>query len=238
MATSEEDAPVRITHERLQNVIEALSYASVDEFDACLALLESNMAEDTFTELETAFMIFVKELRAAKGALTEALLKHETANRELEAKLETIERQQAAIRELSTPIIEVWAGVLCLPVVGIVDSQRSAEMTETLLEMIVAKQARTAIVDITGIDVMDTKTADHFIKMAKAVRLLGADCILSGINPGIAQTLTHIGVDLTGVRTMRNLRDALQFHLRETQQIEQLTRKAEARTGTNGDRLL
>ncbi|MEA2559893.1 MAG: rsbT co-antagonist protein RsbR, partial [Acidobacteriota bacterium] len=105
--------------------------------------------------------------------------------------------------------------VLCLPVVGIVDSQRSAEMTETLLEMIVAKQARTAIVDITGIDAMDTKTADHFIKMAKAVRLLGADCILSGINPGIAQTLTHIGVDLTGIRTLRNLRDALQVFLRE-----------------------
>jgi rsbT co-antagonist protein RsbR len=90
---------------------------------------------------------------------------------------------------------------------------------------------------------MDTKTADHFIKMAKAVRLLGADCILSGINPGIAQTLTHIGVDLTGVRTMRNLRDALQFHLRETQQIAQLTRKVEGRGGIsgmggNGDRLL
>ncbi len=237
METREQDAPVRITHERLQNVIEALSYASVDEFDACLALLESNMLDDAFSELETAFMIFVKELRAAKGALTEALVKHEAANRELEAKLETIERQQAAIRELSTPIIEVWAGVLCLPVVGIVDSQRSAEMTETLLEMIVAKQARTAIVDITGIDVMDTKTADHFIKMAKAVRLLGADCILSGINPGIAQTLTHIGVDLTGVRTMRNLRDALQFHLRETQQIEQLVRKAESRH-SSGDRLL
>jgi rsbT co-antagonist protein RsbR len=223
---SEQDAPVRITHERLQNVIEALSYASVDEFDACLELLNTSTEEDAFTELETAFMIFVKELKAAKGALTEALAKHEVANRELEAKLETIERQQAAIRELSTPIIEVWAGVLCLPVVGIVDSQRSAEMTETLLEMIVAKQARTAIVDITGIDVMDTKTADHFIKMAKAVRLLGAECILSGINPGIAQTLTHIGVDLTGVRTMRNLRDALQFHLRETQQLQLITRKA------------
>jgi rsbT co-antagonist protein RsbR len=203
------------------------------------------MQEDEFNELEVAFMIFVKELRAAKGALTEALAKHEAANRELEAKLETIERQQAAIRELSTPIIEVWAGVLCLPVVGIVDSQRSAEMTETLLEMIVAKQARTAIVDITGFDVMDTKTADHFIKMAKAVRLLGADCILSGINPGIAQTLTHIGVDLTGVRTMRNLRDALQFHLRETQQIAHLSRKVEGIGGTggiggvggNGDRL-
>ncbi len=120
------------------------------------------------------------------------------------------------MRELSTPIIEVWAGVLCLPVVGIVDSQRSAEMTESLLEMVVTKQASTTIVDITGIDVMDTKTADHFIKMAKAIRLLGAECIITGINPGIAQTLIQIGVDLTQVRTMRNLREALQFHLRES----------------------
>jgi rsbT co-antagonist protein RsbR len=229
MAMREEEVPIQITNERLQNVIEALSYASVDEFDACLRLLESNMLEDDFNELETAFMIFVKELRAAKGALTEALARHEEANRELEAKLETIERQQAAIRELSTPIIEVWAGVLCLPVVGIVDSQRSAEMTETLLEMIVAKQARTAIVDITGIEAMDTKTADHFIKMAKAVRLLGADCILSGINPSIAQTLTHIGVDLTGIRTLRNLRDALQVFLREQSHMVKLHPAAEDR---------
>src|SRR5215207_6502837 len=228
---------VKVTSERLQSVIEALSYASVDEFDSCLSLLQrSDEQKDEFSELETAFAIFVRELGEAKSELNRALAQQESVNRELEAKLETIEMQQAAIRELSTPIIEVWAGVLCLPVVGIVDSQRSAEMTETLLEMIVAKQARTAIVDITGIDVMDTKTADHFIKMAKAVRLLGADCILSGINPGIAQTLTHIGVDLTGVRTMRNLRDALQFHLRETQQIEQLARKAEARHA--GDRLI
>jgi rsbT co-antagonist protein RsbR len=106
-------------------------------------------------------------------------------------------------------------------------------MTETLLEMIVAKQARTAIVDITGIDVMDTKTADHFIKMAKAVRLLGSECILSGINPSIAQTLTHIGVDLTGIRTMRNLRDALQAHLRDTEQLAGV-RNGRARQPENG----
>ncbi len=219
---------VEIPPDRLQKVIEALSYATVDEFASCLDLLRSGEeSEDEFAELETAFTIFVEELADAKTALKEALAKHEVANRELEAKLETIEMQQAAIRDLSTPIIEVWAGVLCLPVVGIVDSQRSAEMTETLLETIVAKQARLAIVDITGIDVMDTKTADHFIKMAKAVRLLGAECIISGINPGIAQTLTHIGVDLTGVRTMRNLRDALQLHLRETEQINHAIRKLE-----------
>ncbi|HEX2643355.1 MAG TPA: STAS domain-containing protein [Thermoanaerobaculia bacterium] len=204
---------IRVSKERLQMVIEALAFATVDQFDSCLELMRSNLQEDEFAELETAFTIFVEELAAAKSALNDALIKHEAANRELESKLEMIEMQQAAIRELSSPIIEVWNGVLCLPVVGIVDSQRSAEMTEALLDTIVTKQARVAIVDITGIDVMDTKTADHFVKMAKAVRLLGAECILTGINPGIAQTLTHIGVDLTGVRTLRNLRDALQAFL-------------------------
>lgn len=216
---SEDNIQVTVMSERLQRVIQALSFASVDEFDQCLGLLNESEEQDEFRELETAFTIFVQELAEAKQQVNRALLRAENANRELEAKLETIEMQQAAIRELSTPIIEVWTGVLCLPVVGVVDSQRSAEMTETLLETIVTKQARTAIVDITGIDVMDTKTADHFIKMARAVRLLGAECVISGINPGIAQTLTHIGVDLTGVRTMRNLRDALQFHLRETEQL-------------------
>lgn len=219
MPERDDMAQVNVTSERLQKVIQALSYASVDQFDTCLELLRSSDGQDEFKELEEAFSIFVTELQETKRQVNRALSKAETANRDLEAKLETIEMQQAAIRELSTPIIEVWAGVLCLPVVGVVDSQRSAEMTETLLETIVTKQARTAIVDITGIDVMDTKTADHFIKMARAVRLLGAECIISGINPGIAQTLTHIGVDLAGVRTMRNLRDALQFHLRETEQL-------------------
>src|SRR6185369_8130869 len=217
---SNEQDVIEIPPDRMQRIIEGLSYATVDKFAACLDLLRSgDQKDDDFGELEMAFTVFVEELSSAKTALKDTLNKHEQANRELEMKLQMIEMQQAAIRDLSTPIIEVWAGVLCLPVVGIVDSQRSAEMTETLLETIVSKQARMAIVDITGIDVMDTKTADHFIKMARAVRLLGAECIISGINPGIAQTLTHIGVDLTGIRTLRSLRDALQLHLRETEQL-------------------
>jgi rsbT co-antagonist protein RsbR len=204
---------IQVSKERLQKVIEALAFATVDQFESCLELMRSQVEEDEFAELETAFTIFVEELAGAKASLRDALVKHEAANRELESKLEMIEMQQAAIRELSTPIIEVWSGVLCLPVVGIVDSQRSAEMTESLLDTIVTKQSRVAIVDITGIDILDTKTADHFVKMAKAVRLLGAECILTGINPNIAQTLTQIGVDLTGIRTLRNLRDALQVYL-------------------------
>ncbi|MBX3208861.1 MAG: STAS domain-containing protein [Labilithrix sp.] len=135
--------------------------------------------------------------------------------RELEEKLAMIEVQRAAIRELSTPIIEVWEGVLCLPVVGVLDTTRSAEMTEALLSAIVSKKAECAIIDITGIQVMDTGTADHFLRMARAVRLLGANCLLTGINPAIAQTIIHMGVDLSGVITHRTMRNALQGYVEQ-----------------------
>jgi len=98
---------------------------------------------------------------------------------------------------------------LCLPVVGVLDSSRSADMTDALLRAIVERRARCSIIDITGIEVMDTGTADHFIRMAKAVRLLGAECVLTGLNPGIAQTIVDMGVDMAGVVTHRSLRDAL-----------------------------
>jgi rsbT co-antagonist protein RsbR len=134
--------------------------------------------------------------------------------RELEEKLATIDQQRSAIRELSTPVMEVWEGILCLPIVGIMETARSAEMTDALLKAVVSTRARCTIVDITGIEVMDTGTADHFIRMAKAVQLLGAECVLTGINPQIAQTLIHMGVDMDGVVTHRSLRDALQHFIR------------------------
>jgi rsbT co-antagonist protein RsbR len=133
---------------------------------------------------------------------------------ELEEKLAMIEQQRAAIRELSTPIMEVWDGVLCLPIVGVMDTVRSTEMTATLLRAVSEKNTRCAIIDITGIEVMDTRTVDHFIRMAKAVRLLGAECALTGTNPHIAQTVVHMGIDLANVVTFRSLRDALQHYVR------------------------
>jgi rsbT co-antagonist protein RsbR len=155
------------------------------------------------------------------NSMVESLQKEEERSnryrKELEEKLATIEVQRAAIRELSTPIIEVWEGVLCLPVVGVLDSTRSAEMTESLLQAIVEKKADCAIIDITGIQVMDTGTADHFLRMARAVRLLGASCMLSGINPAIAQTIIHMGVDLSGIVTQRTMRHAL-LRFREQQE--------------------
>ncbi len=136
--------------------------------------------------------------------------------KELEEKLSTIERQRAALRELSTPIIEVWKGVLCLPVMGIIDSARSAEMMQVLLTDVVEKEAEYVIIDVTGIEVMDTRTADQFIRMAKAVELLGAECVITGINPRIARTIVHMGFDLGAITTLRSLRSALQSFIRRS----------------------
>jgi rsbT co-antagonist protein RsbR len=110
----------------------------------------------------------------------------------------------------------VWEGILCLPIVGVMDSGRSADMTDALLRAVVATRARCTIIDITGIEVMDTGTADHFMRMARAVALLGAECTLTGINPHIAQTIVLMGVDLSGIRTHRTLRDALKSYVAGT----------------------
>jgi rsbT co-antagonist protein RsbR len=152
----------------------------------------------------------INEMIASLGTEQQRNASYQT---ELEEKLAMIDQQREAIRELSTPIIEVWEEVLCLPIVGIMDTRRSAEITESLLEAIVSRQARCAIIDITGIQVMDTATAEHFIRMARAVRLLGAECVLTGVNPSIAVTMQTMGVELNDIVTLRSLRDALQRYL-------------------------
>ena len=128
---------------------------------------------------------------------------------ELRTKLELIERQQEVIRELSTPIIEVWDGVLTLPIVGLVDSVRTAEIMDNLLTTVAKTRARYAILDLTGVEVVDTGTAGHLIGMIQAIRLLGAEGILTGIHPTIAQTIVALGVDLARVAVFAKLRDAL-----------------------------
>lgn len=134
--------------------------------------------------------------------------------RELESKLVMIERQAAAIRELSTPVLEIWEDVLVLPVVGVVDTKRSMEIMNNLLERIVDTQSRCVIIDVTGVEVVDTKTADYLLKVVRASNLLGTRCVLTGLSPAIAQTLVEIGADLTEVRTLRNLKAGLKDCLR------------------------
>ncbi|MDC0722017.1 STAS domain-containing protein [Nannocystis bainbridge] len=148
---------------------------------------------------------------------------------ELRTKLELIERQQEVIRELSTPIIEVWDGVLTLPIIGLVDSVRTAEIMDNLLTSVATTRARYAILDLTGVEVVDTGTAGHLIGMIQAIRLLGAEGILTGIHPTIAQTIVALGVDLARVAVFAKLRDALKFCIVQMSQRKPTTTAAAAK---------
>lgn len=135
---------------------------------------------------------------------------------DLRAQLDLVAQQREVIRELSTPVIEVWDGILTLPIVGLVDSVRTAEIMDSLLQTVVRTKSRFAILDLTGVQVVDTNTASHLIGLIQAIRLLGAEGVLTGIHPNIAQTVVAIGVDLTRVRVFAKLRDALKYCLAQT----------------------
>ncbi|HEY6727375.1 MAG TPA: STAS domain-containing protein [Polyangiaceae bacterium] len=146
-------------------------------------------------------------------AWRESELKARKTKRALEAKLGTIETQAAAIRELSTPIMDIWEDILLLPIVGVLDTRRSADVMGNLLSAIVQKQSKYVILDITGVEIVDTRTADYLIKVVRASRLLGARCVLTGLSPAVAQTLVEIGADLSEVTTLRSLREGLRHCL-------------------------
>jgi rsbT co-antagonist protein RsbR len=128
---------------------------------------------------------------------------------------EVILRQQREIAELSTPVVKLWDGVLALPIIGTLDSERTQVVMENLLQRIVDDGAAIAIIDITGVPTVDTLTAQHLLKTVAAARLMGADCIISGIRPQIAQTIVHLGVELNVV-SKATLADALSVALRRT----------------------
>jgi rsbT co-antagonist protein RsbR len=129
---------------------------------------------------------------------------------------EVIHRQQQEMLELSTPVVTLWDGVLALPMIGTLDSARTQIVMETLLQRIVETGAGIAIIDITGVPTVDTMTAQHLLKTVTATRLMGAECIISGIRPQIAQTIVHLGVDLGDVTTKATLADAFRVALSRT----------------------
>src|SRR4051812_33011224 len=131
---------------------------------------------------------------------------------------ELINRQQQDMLELSTPVVKLWDGVLALPMIGTLDSARTQVVMETLLQRIVETGSAVAILDITGVPTVDTLVAQHLLKTIAAARLMGADCIISGIRPQIAQTIVHLGVDLGTVITKASLADAFALALQRTGQ--------------------
>jgi rsbT co-antagonist protein RsbR len=126
-----------------------------------------------------------------------------------------IQRQQQELLELSTPVVKLWEGVLAAPMIGTLDSSRTQLVMETLLQRIVETGSEIAIIDITGVPTVDTLVAQHLLKTVTAIRLMGADCIISGIRPQIAQTIVQLGIDLQGIVTKATLADALSLALRK-----------------------
>jgi rsbT co-antagonist protein RsbR len=195
---------------RLERLLTALSVASVGNYDEAQALVNVDVAAgDNLAELEQAFLVFLNEIQSTRAAEQKAHEAALAARAELQAKLSTIEQQRQTIQDLSTPIIDLWEGVLTLPIVGVIDTQRALEMTERLLARIVESGAARVIVDLTGVELVDTMTADHIGKMTRSAALLGAECIITGIGPTVARTLVGIGVDLGATRTKRTLREGL-----------------------------
>jgi rsbT co-antagonist protein RsbR len=129
------------------------------------------------------------------------------------ASMATLARHQAAIRELSTPVIRLYHRVLLLPLVGTVDSHRAQQIMETLLTRVVEEQAKTVIIDIAGVPVVDTAVADHLLKTTDAVRLLGAETIVTGITAQVARTIVQLGVDISTIHTRARLADGIELAL-------------------------
>ena len=126
-----------------------------------------------------------------------------------------IRRQQQDLLELSTPVIKLFEGVLAVPMIGTLDSSRTQVVMETLLQRIADTGSRLAIIDITGVPTVDTLVAQHLMKTVAAIRLMGAECIISGIRPQIAQTIVHLGIDLQGIASKATLADALELAMEQ-----------------------
>jgi rsbT co-antagonist protein RsbR len=195
--------------------------------------LSRSRAQQGFSSGETATFIFsfkrplFQALKLEAGANADALAEEIWAATQLldslglhtvstfqRAREELINRQQEEMLELSTPVVKLWEGILALPMIGTLDSQRTQVVMESLLQKIVETGSDMAIIDITGVPTVDTLVAQHLLKTVTALRLMGAECIISGIRPQIAQTIVHLGVDLQGVVTKASLADALALALK------------------------
>jgi len=200
-----------------------------------LAALSKSRAEQGFTPTEIAtFVLSVKKpifsrLRDHHGSDADGLASElwsatelvdtlglYTTEMYLKTREDIIRRQQEEMLELSTPVVKLWDGILALPVIGTLDSARTQVVMESLLGAIVTTNSRVAIIDITGVPTVDTVVAQHLLKTVTAARLMGADCIISGVRPQIAQTIVHLGINLLDVTTKATLSDAFALALQRT----------------------
>lgn len=210
----EEKITFKNAQNRIDHIEDVLSSVAAGDLDVRV----QTGVEDDLTGIEEAINLLIDDL-------THELKQSQKMKEELEDKLKkiqdqqkTIVQQQEDLMELSSPVTKVWDNILILPVIGTLDSQRTQVMMENLLQKIVETGCTMAILDITGVPTVDTQVANHLLKTVTSARLLGADCIISGISPAIAQTIVHLGIDLSAIRTKATLQDAMIFAMKKNQQ--------------------
>jgi rsbT co-antagonist protein RsbR len=231
----------------LQALSEALTNGPGDDFTSStswepvrdlLARTSRSRAKQGFTPTETATVVMSmkrplldslqRQLGGDASKVAEATwwttdlldrLALYTIETYMKGREDVILRQQQELSELSTPVVELWDGILALPLIGTLDSARTQVVMESLLQAIVDTGSAIAIIDITGVPLVDTLVAQHLLKTVAAARLMGADCIISGIRPQIAQTIVHLGVELTDVITKATLADAFAVALSRTGKV-------------------
>jgi rsbT co-antagonist protein RsbR len=245
LSAAERQETTRQSRDFLDALTAAAKKGSIDDISGpewnrvreILTDLSASRAKGGYTPSETAGFVFslkrplfatlLEELGGDSAALGEALwqvtglldalglLTTETFQKTRE---DIISRQQQELLELSTPVVRLWENILALPLIGTLDSARTQVVMQNLLDAIVETRSDFAIIDITGVPVVDTLVAQHLLKTVAAARLMGADCLISGIRPQIAQTIIHLGVDLTMVTTKATLADAFAIALRRSGQ--------------------
>ena len=233
------------------NDLNSPKWKPVHEF---LAELSRSRALQGFTPSETATFVFslkqplfqlLRKSRTDASQLADDIwtttlmldrLGLQTSEAFLKVREEMIARQQQEMLELSTPVVQLWDGVLALPLIGTLDSARTQVVMESLLQRIVETGSAIAILDITGVPTVDTLVAQHLLKTVAAARLMGADCIISGIRPQIAQTIVHLGVDLNSVTTKATLADAFRVALSRLKLRIQADRPQATGPAKQGDR--
>jgi rsbT co-antagonist protein RsbR len=202
---------------------------------ALLSEISGSRAVQGFSPAETAVFVLslkqpvMKRLRKEAGNDVDALFEQiwasnllldrlalYTSDAFIKAKEQMISRQQEEMLELSTPVVKLWDGILALPMIGTLDSARTQVMMESLLNAIVSTNSRFAIIDITGVPTVDTLVAQHLLKTITAARLMGAECIISGVRPQIAQTIVHLGISLSDIVTKSKLADAFALALQRS----------------------
>jgi rsbT co-antagonist protein RsbR len=231
------------THQFLAALVEGLRSGSLADIETpawegvreLMRSISTSRALQGFTPTETAtFILAFKQplfhiLRKELGGNPEEMFREiwdgtllldklalYTAEAFVTTREQLIKRQQQELMELSTPVVKLWDGILALPIIGTLDSARTQVVMESLLETVVRTNSRFAIIDITGVPTVDTLVAQHLLKTITAARLMGAECIISGVRPQIAQTIVHLGIDLAQVITKAKLSDAFALCLQKS----------------------